>query len=76
MFHPGRPQPPMPPHRPSRRQMQTPNQTSNKHKLINQFRDSEGNLDINKITATAQQVGQLYEQVSPLIAKLKKRPWL
>ncbi|RYG71442.1 hypothetical protein EU245_14155 [Lentibacillus lipolyticus] len=59
----GRPRPPMPP------QQQTPV----KQNLINQFRDSEGNLDIDKITHTAQQVGKLYSQVSPLFTKFMKK---
>ncbi|ALX47277.1 YppG family protein [Lentibacillus amyloliquefaciens] len=76
MFHPGRPQPPMPP-RPHMRSPRQPvhisNQPSQGQKLINQFRDPEGNLDIDKITATAQQIGELYGQVSPLITKFMKR---
>ncbi|SFA85276.1 YppG-like protein [Lentibacillus halodurans] len=76
MIYLGRPRRPMPPHPPVRqpgppmrgRQQQTPGKN-----ILNQFRDSEGNLDIDKITTTAQQVGQLYGQVSPLLSKFIKR---
>ncbi|HLS10491.1 YppG family protein [Lentibacillus sp.] len=69
---PGRPMPPSPPMRPPRHPMQGPRQSAGQN-ILNQFRDSEGNLDIDKITTTAQQVGKLYDQVSPLITKFIKR---
>ncbi|MFD1363373.1 YppG family protein [Lentibacillus salinarum] len=71
---PGRPMPPTHhPMRPPRPPMQQPPKPSATQSILNQFRDAEGNLDMDKITTTAQQVGQLYGQVSPLITKFIKR---
>ncbi|MFD2761715.1 YppG family protein [Lentibacillus juripiscarius] len=77
-MYPDRPRRPMPPPRPPHPPMGRPRppmqqQSPVKQNLINQFRDSEGNLDIDKITHTAQQVGKLYSQVSPLFSKFKKK---
>ncbi|QKY68847.1 YppG family protein [Lentibacillus sp. CBA3610] len=84
MIHFGGPRPPMPPQHPPMRPprqpmhppqvpMQRPRQQSPGQNILNQFRDTDGNIDIDKITTTAQQVGQLYGQVSPLITKFMKR---
>ncbi|HLR62339.1 MAG TPA: YppG family protein [Lentibacillus sp.] len=76
MIYLGRPRRPMPPPRPPMHPPRPPMQ-GNRHpagqNILNQFRDQEGNLDIDKITTTAQQVGKLYGQVSPLITKFIKR---
>ena len=76
MIYLGRPERPMPPPRPPmgppRPPMQRQRQPAGQN-ILNHFRDSDGNLDIDKITTTAQQVGKLYGQVSPLITKFTKR---
>ncbi|MGM8215284.1 YppG family protein [Bacillaceae bacterium W0354] len=40
--------------------------------LLSLFQDENGQLDIDKVMGTAQQVGKIYGQVSPLLSKLKK----
>ncbi|GGK04610.1 hypothetical protein GCM10007063_28670 [Lentibacillus kapialis] len=83
MIYLGRPREPMPPRRPlmppphppmhpSRPPMQRSPHSAGQN-ILNHFRDQEGNLDIDKITTTAQQVGKLYGQVSPLVTKFIKR---
>lgn len=69
---PGRPMPPQHPPMPPRPPLQGP-RPSTRQNILNQFRDQDGNLDIDKITTTAQQVGKLYGQVSPLITRFIKR---
>ncbi|WP_425339501.1 YppG family protein [Lentibacillus salicampi] len=64
--------PRQPPMRPPRQPVQGPRRPAGQN-ILNHFRDSEGNVDIDKITTTAQQVGKLYGQVSPLITKFIKR---
>ncbi|GAA0438522.1 hypothetical protein GCM10008983_14300 [Lentibacillus halophilus] len=73
---PERPRRPMPPPQPFMNRPGPPMEqrpAPMKQQLINQFRDSEGNIDIDKITNTAQQVGKLYGQVSPLFTKFMKK---
>lgn len=41
-----------------------------KQNLLSNFRDQQGKLDIDKITVTAQQVGKIYSQVSPMISPM------
>ncbi|MFC4556855.1 YppG family protein [Virgibacillus kekensis] len=70
-MYPGRPRRPLPP--PPRAGMRPPmpgpvrRPSPPGQKLLSQFRDAEGNVDIDKISVTAQQVGKLYSQVGPLI---------
>lgn len=69
---PDRPRGPMPPYPPARfRQQQI--RPSNKSNLQSMFRNPEGKLDFDKITKTAQQMNQLYSQVSPLITRFIKK---
>lgn len=44
-----------------------------KSNLFSVFRNPEGKMDFEKVKETAQQVNQLYSQVSPLIAKFIKK---
>ncbi|MFD1040213.1 YppG family protein [Virgibacillus byunsanensis] len=62
------PMPILPPGR-GRQQVQNPQQPA-KQNLLNQFRDQEGNLDLDKITVTAQQMTKIYGQVSPMISPM------
>ena len=41
--------------------------------FLSLFRDKEGNMDLAKITTTAQQLNSIYGQVSPLISRFMKR---
>jgi hypothetical protein len=41
--------------------------------LLSSFRDQDGQLDFNKMTEVASQVGRLYGQVSPLITTFFKK---
>ena len=58
----------VPRRRPVRRSQQPP-----KAGFLSLFQDQEGNMDLAKITATAQQLNSIYGQVSPLISRFMKR---
>ncbi|RKQ29662.1 YppG family protein [Oceanobacillus halophilus] len=55
---------------PPSRQRQQP---SNIQALIRMFQTPDGEMDIDKIMGTAQQINGLYQQVSPMISKFIKR---
>lgn len=66
---PGRPEPQERPMQPSpfalpRRQ---PPQQVTRPGILSQFQSSDGNLDFEKISATAKQVHDIYQQVSPMV---------
>ncbi|WP_371859594.1 YppG family protein [Tenuibacillus multivorans] len=48
-------------------------QTPARPNLISQFQTPDGKLDFNKISATAHQVKQIYNQVNPLITQFIKK---
>ncbi len=85
MMFPGRPRPPMPPFQQNRPPSnpffhgpyppQPPQQTqqSNRPNFLALFQDENGQMDVEKLMGTAQQVGNLYSQVSPLISQFIKR---
>ncbi|MEC5424569.1 YppG family protein [Virgibacillus sp. C22-A2] len=68
---PERPRRPMPPYQPvPRRPFMGPQpQPQSRPGLLSQFQTPEGRLDFEKISATAQQMHGIYNQVSPLISK-------
>ncbi|MFB4166231.1 YppG family protein [Alteribacillus sp. JSM 102045] len=73
-MYPGRPMPPrrpMPPwHIPPHNQGQYVHPKSN---ILSTFQTSDGKLDVEKITTTAQQVMKIYNQVSPMFSKFIKK---
>lgn len=74
---PGRPRRPMPPSYPPAR-IRHPSQArrpapSKATLLLSHFRDTDGNLDFQKISETVQQVNSIYTQVSPMITKFIKK---
>ncbi|MUK90416.1 hypothetical protein GMD78_18820 [Ornithinibacillus sp. L9] len=69
---PGRPMPPYPPMPPGRPPFPG-QQQSNRPNLLSLFQDPDGNLDLEKISTTAQQINSIYGQVSPLISQFFKR---
>ncbi|MDC3417963.1 YppG family protein [Aquibacillus salsiterrae] len=76
MMYQPRPRRPIPPHpnypRPSMGPApKKPN--SNIKGLISKFSTEDGSLDIDKITTTAQQVKQIYDQVGPYVTKFIKK---
>ncbi|GAB4072195.1 hypothetical protein GCM10028778_01730 [Barrientosiimonas marina] len=77
MINSGRPGPPVPmPHGAMHKPeppVPYPSKPSTTQLILKQFQDQDGNMDIDKITTVAQQVGQLYGQISPLITKFTKR---
>lgn len=71
---PERPRRPMPLFPTARfRQPMPVRPSSSKSNLLSMFRDPEGKWDIDKVSQTAQQINQLYGQVSPLITKFIKK---
>jgi YppG-like protein len=68
----GRPRRPFPPryhhhrHIHHRQKPKTPN-------ILSQFYDSEGKLDIEKMTTTAENIKQLYSQIHPIFNKFVKK---
>jgi hypothetical protein len=66
-LYPGR-RGPFPPRRP-----QYPTSPQKKQNLLSLFQDADGNIDFNKISGTAKQMRQLYDQVSPLLSKFLKK---
>ncbi|SET67600.1 YppG-like protein [Oceanobacillus limi] len=69
---PGRPMPPYPP-MPPRRPPILGQQQPNRPNIMSFFQDNDGNMDLEKVTKTAQQINSLYGQVSPLISQFFKR---
>ncbi|WP_211911224.1 YppG family protein [Virgibacillus salarius] len=51
----------------------TPKKASTTENIIAQFRDQDGQLDFNKMTEVASQMGKIYGQVSPLITTFFKK---
>jgi len=51
-------------------EQQTP---SNIQAVMNMFKDEEGNMDIGKLLHTAEQLNDVYRQVSPMITKFRKK---
>lgn len=74
MYNPRPPRRPYPP-RPNRPPFSpTPKKSnSNFKKLISNFSTEDGSLDFEKITTTAQQVKQIYDQVGPYVTKIVKK---
>lgn len=68
LMFPGGPRRPIPPYPPARFR-----QPQGKSNLFSMFRNPEGKLDFDKVKETAQQMNQLYSQVSPLITKFIKK---
>lgn len=64
----------IPPHpfMPPRRSLQG-QQNQTKTNLMSMIQDSDGNLDFEKISTTFHQVNQIYNQVSPIISKFRKK---
>ncbi|MEN1967154.1 YppG family protein [Lentibacillus sp. N15] len=66
-----RPMPPSPFAMPRmQRQQQQPKNRSN---VLAMFQTPEGNVDFDKISTTAKQVNQIYQQVSPMVSPLVTR---
>lgn len=75
------------PHHPPRQRLprphpffQPPNRVKNLQQqntttsnILSMFQTPEGNLDLEKITGTVQQISKLYGQVSPMISQFIKR---
>ena len=84
---PNRPMPPMRPgyRRPSRpmrdpfifggppRQRRGYKQNSNIKNVMSAFQTEDGNIDLEKIMGTANQINGIYKQVSPMISKFIKK---
>jgi hypothetical protein len=68
----GRPRRPFPPRYPHHRHIHH-RQKPKKPNILSQFYDSEGKLDIEKMTATTENIKQLYSQISPIFTKLIKK---
>lgn len=62
------PYPLFPPHRPMPSQ-----QNITKANVMALLQDADGNFDLEKITTTAQQINQIYSQVSPMISRFMNR---
>lgn len=48
-------------------------QPSNIQTVMNMFRDAEGNMDLGKMLHTAEQINDVYKQVSPMVMKFWKK---
>lgn len=44
-----------------------------KDNLLAMFKTSEGNYDLEKIGETVQQITDIYQQISPMITKLRNK---
>lgn len=49
-----------------------PKQSSNHANLLAYFKDTEGQIDLEKITTTVEQFNRLYGNVSPLFSRFFK----
>ena len=70
---PGGPRRPMPPYLPTGFRQPQGRPVSSKSNLFAMFRNPEGKWDFDKVKETAQQMNQLYSQVSPLITRFIKK---
>ncbi|HLR80115.1 MAG TPA: YppG family protein [Bacillota bacterium] len=71
---PGRPRRPFPPHRPMPpRRLPYGGSQSPTSNLMSMFKTSEGKMDFEKITTTAQQINKLYQEFSPMISQFLKK---
>ncbi|PGT79781.1 YppG family protein [Bacillus sp. AFS040349] len=68
MFNGRRPMPRVPYQRP----LQGPHVPTSPN-FLSHFQTSDGKFDFDKISATAQQIHKLYNQVSPMITKFIKK---
>lgn len=55
------------------RHMYDQQHNSSKSNLLSMFKTPEGNLDLEKITGTVEQLNKLYGQVSPMISQFIKK---
>ncbi|WP_338472369.1 YppG family protein [Niallia sp. XMNu-256] len=68
----GRPRRPYPPPHMHHRRIH-PRQQPKRLNILSQFYDAEGKLDIEKMTKTAEDIKQIYSQISPIFSKLVKK---
>ncbi len=69
---PGRPKRPFPPQYIHHRHIHH-RYNPNKPNILSQFYDSEGKLDIEKMKTTAENLKQLYSEISPIFTKWNKK---
>ncbi len=68
----GRPRRPFPPRHTHHRRIHH-RQQPKRPNILSQFYDSEGKLDIEKMTKTAEDIKQIYSQISPIFSKFVKK---
>src|SRR5699024_27051 len=74
IMFPGRPRRPFPPHRPMPpRRLPYGGSQSPTSNFMSMFKTSEGKMDFEKITTTAQQINKLYQEFSPMISQFLKK---
>ncbi|KKE80386.1 MULTISPECIES: YppG family protein [Oceanobacillus] len=49
------------------------NQNSNLRNVMSAFQTEDGNIDLEKIMGTANQINGIYKQVSPMLSKFIKK---